>query len=106
MEDISKQMEDEVDQCSVEKKCFENEKKQLLINNDRLLEENISCLLKIESKPINAYFKNNRVVHRDYLKVTNEHVGTLQELLEQARALKPLDENLDYASKFAERIEE
>ncbi|GKC42442.1 hypothetical protein Tco_1060164 [Tanacetum coccineum] len=65
-----------------------------------------SGLLKIESKPINAYFKNNRVVHRDYLKVTNEHVGILQELLEQARALKPLDENPDYASKFAERIEE
>ncbi|GJX21429.1 hypothetical protein Tco_0224106 [Tanacetum coccineum] len=36
-------MEDEVDQCSVEKKCFEIEKKQLLINNDRLVEENISC---------------------------------------------------------------
>ncbi|GKE48448.1 hypothetical protein Tco_1479706 [Tanacetum coccineum] len=39
-------------------------------------------LLKIESEPINAYFKNNRVVHRDYLKVTKEHVATLQELLE------------------------
>ncbi|GJZ55354.1 hypothetical protein Tco_0610547 [Tanacetum coccineum] len=63
-------------------------------------------LLKIESEPINAYFKNNRVVHQDYLKVTNEHVETLQELLEQARALKPLDENLVYACKFAERIRE
>ncbi|GJT70272.1 hypothetical protein Tco_1029558 [Tanacetum coccineum] len=35
-------MEDEVDQCSVEKKSFEIEKKKLLINNDRLLEENIA----------------------------------------------------------------
>ncbi|GKC05697.1 hypothetical protein Tco_0997307 [Tanacetum coccineum] len=43
MKDIFKQMEDEVDQCFMEKKCFEIEKKQLLINNDRLLEENISC---------------------------------------------------------------
>ncbi|GJT03865.1 hypothetical protein Tco_0838327 [Tanacetum coccineum] len=51
-------------------------------------------LLKIESKPINAYFKNNRAVHRDYLKVSNEHVETLQELLKQARALKPFDEIL------------
>ncbi|GKA30026.1 hypothetical protein Tco_0716271 [Tanacetum coccineum] len=42
MKDIFKQMDDEVDQCSMEKKCFEIEKKQLLINNDRLLEENIS----------------------------------------------------------------
>ncbi|GKD14020.1 hypothetical protein Tco_1198427 [Tanacetum coccineum] len=29
-------------------------------------------LLKIESEPINAYFKNNRVVHRDYLNVIQE----------------------------------
>ncbi|GJX48277.1 hypothetical protein Tco_0273467 [Tanacetum coccineum] len=62
--------------------------------------------LKIESEPINVYFKNDRVVHQDYLKVTKEHVATLQELLEQARALKPLDENLVYASKFAEQIQE
>ncbi|GJV81984.1 hypothetical protein Tco_1517854 [Tanacetum coccineum] len=60
----------------------------------------------IESEPINAYFKNNRVVHRNYLKVTNEHLGTLRELLKQARALKTLDENLVYASKFAVRIRE
>ncbi|GJV72399.1 hypothetical protein Tco_1492394 [Tanacetum coccineum] len=64
------------------------------------------CLLKIKSEPINAYFKNNRDVHRDYLKVTNEHIGTLQELLEQARALKTLDENLVYACKFVEHIRE
>ncbi|GJY88995.1 retrovirus-related pol polyprotein from transposon TNT 1-94 [Tanacetum coccineum] len=63
-------------------------------------------LLKIESEPINAYFKNNRVVHRDYLKVTKRHVATLQELLEEARASKPLDEHIGHASKFAERIQE
>ncbi|GKB82983.1 retrovirus-related pol polyprotein from transposon TNT 1-94 [Tanacetum coccineum] len=63
-------------------------------------------LLKIETELINAYFKNNRVVHRDYLRVTKEHVATLQEILEQARALKPLDEHIGYASKFAARIQE
>ncbi|GKD72371.1 hypothetical protein Tco_1330653, partial [Tanacetum coccineum] len=63
-------------------------------------------LLKIESEPINAYFKNNRVVHRDYLRVTKEHVATLQELLEQARALKPFDEHISYACTFAVQIQE
>ncbi|GJV73838.1 hypothetical protein Tco_1493833 [Tanacetum coccineum] len=63
-------------------------------------------LLKIETELINAYFKNNRIVHRDYLRVTKEHVATLQELLEQARALKPLDKHIGYASKFAMRIQE
>ncbi|GKC60301.1 hypothetical protein Tco_1087899, partial [Tanacetum coccineum] len=61
-------------------------------------------LLKIESEPINAYFKNNKVVQQNYLKVSKEHVATLQELLEEARALKPLDEHIGHASKFAERI--
>ncbi|GKA13266.1 retrovirus-related pol polyprotein from transposon TNT 1-94 [Tanacetum coccineum] len=55
-------------------------------------------LLKIESEPINAYFKNNRDVHRDYLNTTKEHVATLQELLDQARALKPLDEHIGRVS--------
>ncbi|GJX61756.1 hypothetical protein Tco_0294656 [Tanacetum coccineum] len=63
-------------------------------------------LLRIESETINAYFKNNRAMHRDYLKVTKEHVETLQELLDQARELKPLNENLDYACKLAKRIQE
>nr|GEX78949.1 retrovirus-related Pol polyprotein from transposon TNT 1-94 [Tanacetum cinerariifolium] len=44
------------------------------------------------------------VVHRDYLKVTKEHVATLHELFE-ARALKPLDEHIGHASKFDERIQ-
>ncbi|GJR21181.1 reverse transcriptase domain-containing protein [Tanacetum coccineum] len=55
-------------------------------------------LLKIESKPINAYFKNNRDVHHDYLKVTKEDVATLHELLEEARALKSLDEHIGRVS--------
>ncbi|GJV41837.1 retrovirus-related pol polyprotein from transposon TNT 1-94 [Tanacetum coccineum] len=43
MKDIFEQMEDEVDQCSMAKKCVEIEKKQLLINNNQILKENISC---------------------------------------------------------------
>ncbi|GKB58727.1 hypothetical protein Tco_0914913 [Tanacetum coccineum] len=68
--------------------------------------KNSPSLLKIRFEPINAYFKNNKVVHRDYLKFTKEHVATLQELLEETRALKPLDEHIGPASKFAERIQE
>ncbi|GJT91118.1 hypothetical protein Tco_0987148 [Tanacetum coccineum] len=44
-------------------------------------------------------------MHLDYLRVTKEHVATLQELLEQARALKPLDKHIGYAFKFAARIQ-
>ncbi|GJT60506.1 retrovirus-related pol polyprotein from transposon TNT 1-94 [Tanacetum coccineum] len=34
-------------------------------------------LVKIETELINTYFKNNRAMHRDYLKVTKEHIATL-----------------------------
>ncbi|GJS77782.1 hypothetical protein Tco_0727663 [Tanacetum coccineum] len=43
MKEIFEGMETKVDQCSVEKKYFEIEKKELLIKSDRLLEE---CLSK------------------------------------------------------------
>ncbi|GJV73714.1 retrovirus-related pol polyprotein from transposon TNT 1-94 [Tanacetum coccineum] len=56
-------------------------------------------LLRIESEPINAYFKNIRVVHQDYLRVTIECLEILQELLKQARALNPTEENSEYAYK-------
>ncbi|GJX90184.1 uncharacterized mitochondrial protein-like protein [Tanacetum coccineum] len=43
MKQIFEGMETEVDECSVKQKYFEIEKKQLLIKNDHLFEENISC---------------------------------------------------------------
>ncbi|GKE38956.1 uncharacterized protein Tco_1462361, partial [Tanacetum coccineum] len=46
-------------------------------------------LLKIDYEPIIAYFKNKRIVHRDYMKVTKEHVETLQELSEKVRSTPP-----------------
>ncbi|GJY57028.1 reverse transcriptase domain-containing protein [Tanacetum coccineum] len=72
------------------------------LTTNKLIEKCIKFLalrlLKIESEPINAYFKNNRAVHRNYLKVTKENVATLHELLEEARALKPLDEHIGRVS--------
>ena len=43
MKEIFEAMETDVDACSMKQKYCEIEKKQLLIENDRLLEENISC---------------------------------------------------------------
>ncbi|GKA41255.1 hypothetical protein Tco_0733848 [Tanacetum coccineum] len=45
----------------------------------------------------------NRKAHVDYLKHT---AGTLLEIVEQARALNPLDSDLDFACKFVTRIHE
>ncbi|GKB28188.1 hypothetical protein Tco_0867589 [Tanacetum coccineum] len=74
-----------------EKSIVVNELKQLLAKLKR--EESRKDLLV---KTPNNEFK----VHQDYLKVTKEHIETLQELLEQARALKPSNLNLDYADRL------
>ncbi|GKC43635.1 hypothetical protein Tco_1061357 [Tanacetum coccineum] len=46
------------------------------LNTKKIIEKCTKVLapgfLKIKNKPINAYLKNNRVVHRDYLKVTKD----------------------------------
>ncbi|GJZ81566.1 integrase, catalytic region, zinc finger, CCHC-type containing protein [Tanacetum coccineum] len=39
MKEVFNQMETEVEQCSVDRKCFEIQKKELFIENDRLLEK-------------------------------------------------------------------
>ncbi|GJZ60213.1 hypothetical protein Tco_0616029 [Tanacetum coccineum] len=137
MKDIFEQMEDEVDQCYVAKKSFEIKKKQLLINNDRLLEENIASdimciylrsLIIVERTKLYSVtlIPNSKVIPKvveknDLSKSITSHLtskkiienctkvlasATLQELLEQARALKPLDKYIGYASKFAMRIQE
>ncbi|GJU27328.1 retrovirus-related pol polyprotein from transposon TNT 1-94 [Tanacetum coccineum] len=104
---VIEQMKGQVEQCNTVNLEAKSVNESLSVSlNDTKRRSLQRGQLKIESEPINAYFKNNKAVHRDYLKVFKEHVETLQELLEEARALKPLDEHIGNASKFAERIQE
>ncbi|GKA80991.1 reverse transcriptase domain-containing protein [Tanacetum coccineum] len=48
----------------------------------------------------------NRNVHIDYLRHTQEQANTLRELVEQAKAKQPLDRELDFACKYTTRIQE
>ncbi|GJQ97179.1 retrovirus-related pol polyprotein from transposon TNT 1-94 [Tanacetum coccineum] len=63
-------------------------------------------LYKLDFQPLSPRIKNNRDAHVDYLKVTQEHTDILLDTVEQARALKPLDNALDYAYKYTQRIHE
>ncbi|GKA29764.1 retrovirus-related pol polyprotein from transposon TNT 1-94 [Tanacetum coccineum] len=65
-----------------------------------------SKLYKVDLQPLSPCIKNNRDAHVDYLKVTQEDTDTLQGIVEQAKALKPLDNALDYSCKYAQRIQE
>ncbi|GJU16648.1 retrovirus-related pol polyprotein from transposon TNT 1-94 [Tanacetum coccineum] len=63
-------------------------------------------MYKLDWQPLSPKLRKNREARVDYLKKTMEHADTLRDILEQARALKPLDNALDYACKFSTHIHE
>nr|GEV23940.1 retrovirus-related Pol polyprotein from transposon TNT 1-94 [Tanacetum cinerariifolium] len=63
-------------------------------------------LLKIDVAPLAPKLRNNRIVHYDYLKHTQEETATLREIVENERLLNPLSTSLDYACKYTKRIQE
>nr|GEW58833.1 hypothetical protein [Tanacetum cinerariifolium] len=54
-------------------------------------------LLKVDVAPLAPKLRNNRTVHSDYLRHTQEETATLREIVEQGRSLNPLNTSLDYA---------
>nr|GEU43360.1 reverse transcriptase [Tanacetum cinerariifolium] len=53
-------------------------------------------LLKIDVAPLAPKLRNNRTVHYDYLKRTQEETTNLREIVENERSLNPLNTCLDY----------
>ncbi|GJX25300.1 hypothetical protein Tco_0231596 [Tanacetum coccineum] len=54
---------------------------------------------KLDLQPLSPCIKNNWKAHVDYLKVTQEYIDTLRDIVGQAISLTPLDNSLDYALK-------
>ncbi|GKE01511.1 retrovirus-related pol polyprotein from transposon TNT 1-94 [Tanacetum coccineum] len=70
------------------------------------LADNVICkhtidpeMLKIDVKYLNPRLLNNRSVHSDYLKHTQEEAAILREIVEHGKSLNPLNESLDSALK-------
>nr|GEW19751.1 retrovirus-related Pol polyprotein from transposon TNT 1-94 [Tanacetum cinerariifolium] len=63
-------------------------------------------LLKVDIAPLAPKLQNNRTVHSDYLRHTQEETATLREIVEQGRSLNPLKTSLYYACKYIKRIQE
>nr|GEV99862.1 hypothetical protein [Tanacetum cinerariifolium] len=63
-------------------------------------------MFKLDLEPLSPKVLKNRDAHIDYIKHTQENVDILQELVKHARALKPLDSDLDSACKYSKRIQE
>nr|GEW70835.1 integrase, catalytic region, zinc finger, CCHC-type, peptidase aspartic, catalytic [Tanacetum cinerariifolium] len=66
-------------------------KKDLIKMKAEALKEQTSAL-----RPIKALTVNNREVHLDYLKHLKENVTTFREIVEEARAVRPLDRVKSY----------
>ncbi|GJS35829.1 hypothetical protein Tco_0534211 [Tanacetum coccineum] len=63
-------------------------------------------MFKIKTEPLAPKLLKNKDAHIDYIQHSRKHADVLQEIVEDARALSPLDCNLDYACKYAQRIQE
>ncbi|GJU83319.1 retrovirus-related pol polyprotein from transposon TNT 1-94 [Tanacetum coccineum] len=63
-------------------------------------------MFKLDLEPLPPRLLQNREVHIDYLRNTQEQANILREIVKQAKAKQPLDNELDFACKYATRIQE
>ncbi|GJW72097.1 retrovirus-related pol polyprotein from transposon TNT 1-94 [Tanacetum coccineum] len=63
-------------------------------------------MFKLDLEPLAPRLLQNREAHIDYLKYTQEQADILWGIVEQAKAKQPLDKELDFAYKHAQRIQE
>ncbi|GKC28761.1 hypothetical protein Tco_1036055 [Tanacetum coccineum] len=63
-------------------------------------------MFKLDLEPLPPRLLQNREVHIDYLRNTQEQANILWEIVEQAKAKQPLDGELDLACKYTIRIQE
>ncbi|GJV10495.1 hypothetical protein Tco_1352036 [Tanacetum coccineum] len=62
------------------------------------------CAIDVE--PIPPQLRNNREAHLDYLKHFKDNVGTLREIVEEAKVEKPLDSSLASAYLYTKHSQE
>ncbi|GKD98101.1 hypothetical protein Tco_1381998 [Tanacetum coccineum] len=63
-------------------------------------------MFKLDLEPLAPRLLQNREIHIEYLKYTQEQADILWGIVEQAKAKQPLDKELDFACKHAQRIQE
>ncbi|GJS92408.1 hypothetical protein Tco_0799376 [Tanacetum coccineum] len=63
-------------------------------------------MFKLDLEPLPLRLLQNRKVHINYLRNTEEQANILREIVQQAKAKQPLDGELDLACKYTTRIQE
>ncbi|GJS30840.1 retrovirus-related pol polyprotein from transposon TNT 1-94 [Tanacetum coccineum] len=70
--------------------------KDVRLNNPNVI---ASEMFKLDLAPLAPKLLNNRDAHIDYIKHSREHADIIREIVEHARALRPLDIDLDSGMK-------
>ncbi|GKA43641.1 hypothetical protein Tco_0736365 [Tanacetum coccineum] len=63
-------------------------------------------MFKLNMEPLAPKLLQSKDVHMDYIKHSRDHADILRKIVENARALSPLDSNLDSTCKYVQRIQE
>ncbi|GJR98949.1 integrase, catalytic region, zinc finger, CCHC-type containing protein [Tanacetum coccineum] len=63
-------------------------------------------MFKLDLEPLAPRLMQNREMHIEYLKYAQEQADILQGIVEQAKAKQPLDTELGFSCKHAQRIQE
>ncbi|GKC70967.1 hypothetical protein Tco_1116850 [Tanacetum coccineum] len=114
LKDIIKSMREKTKEENVKSDYYEIETKNvelensvatLLSENERLCNE-INHVKQRDLEPLAPRLLQNTEAHIDYLKYTQEQDDILWEIVEQAKVEHPLDRELDFACKHAQRIQE
>ncbi|GJZ58957.1 retrovirus-related pol polyprotein from transposon TNT 1-94 [Tanacetum coccineum] len=103
LEPINKELEN-----SVAKLLSENERKEIVENviHTPSATTIVPGMFKLDLEPLAPRLLQNREIHIEYLKYTQEQADILRGIVEQAKAKQPLDKELDFACKHAQRIQE
>ncbi|GJT95659.1 integrase, catalytic region, zinc finger, CCHC-type containing protein [Tanacetum coccineum] len=108
---IFNQIEVDVDQYSVDKNVFEIQIKQLMIDNDQLLNQIMSQEWNIVANSVifliktSHVLKNNKDAHEVYIKKTIKYNDTLHGFVERARTQHPSEPLLESACMFTKHVQ-
>ncbi|GKB96516.1 hypothetical protein Tco_0982653 [Tanacetum coccineum] len=63
-------------------------------------------MYKLDLEKLNPRLLNNEEAHQEYMKLTLKQADTIKDIVEQAKAVRPLDSSLEYACKYIKHIQE
>ncbi|GJS28280.1 hypothetical protein Tco_0488900 [Tanacetum coccineum] len=108
-QDIKAQIQDKVFVITSLKKYLRKSKGKEIVENVVHIPSATTIapgMFKLDLVPLPPRLLQNREVHINYLRNTQEQANILREIVEQVKAKQPLDGDLDLACKYATRIQE